>query len=368
VARANQPNIRIFYAPGRFATTPDVRYPAAKPDDASGTWLHCTPDNVLKVGWGGFSAVAFYFGLYVQPYAGVTIGLIQASSGGTAAEAWTSPVGTASLKHAPICPTQDEALAAVKGTNRQPSLNSVNACYNSMIHPLTPLGIKGVLWYQGESNSGDWHYEEKLTTLIADWRRAFDDDALPFYIVQLCNYKNHYANPTGFPSARDAQWRTHQKVPNTGLVVTMDLFDWEDKDNIHPTNKWEIGRRLSLLARRDIYGETELVASGPTYKSMSLEKGKAILHFDDLGGGLWCPESRVRGFIIAGPDRIFHPARAEIKGDTVEVSSQAVADPRYVRFGWDNFIETNLYNLGGLPAGPFRTDGWKPGVTHDFSD
>ncbi len=367
LARANQPNLRLYFAPERFATAPADRFPAST-EHAEGKWLHCTPDNVQKSGWGGFSAVGFYFGLYVQPYAKVTIGLIQASSGGTAAEAWTSPAGTATLKHPPICPPQAEALAAVKGTNKAPALNSVNTCYNSAIHPLTPLAIKGILWYQGENNSSDWQYEEKLTTLIADWRRAFADPDLPFYIVQLCNYEAPYSNPTQFPSARDAQLRTHQKVPHTGLVVTMDLFDWEDRDNIHPTNKWEIGRRLSLLARRDLYGETDLVASGPTYRSMSVAGGKAIVHFDNLGGGLWCPEPWVRGFIIAGADGIFQPAQARIVGDTVEVSSNAVKEPRFVRYGWDNFIETNLYNLGGLPAGPFRTDTWKPGVRHDFSN
>jgi sialate O-acetylesterase len=312
--------------------------------------------------------VGFYFGLNVQPYAGVTIGLIQTSSGGTAAEAWTSPTGTATLENKPICPTQAEALEAVKGTTKQPALNSVNTCYNSAIHPLTPLAIKGILWYQGEANSSDWHYEEKLTALIADWRRAFDDATLPFYIVQLCNWRNLIANPTSFPSARDAQLRAHQKVPYTGLVVTMDLFDWEDRDNIHPTNKWEVGRRLSLLARRDLYGEPELVASGPTFKSMTREDGKAVIHFDNLGGGLWCPEEWIRGFVIAGPDGIFHPARASIVGDTVEVFSHTVKDPMFVRFGWDNFIETDLYNRGGLPAGPFRTDDWQPGVRHESAN
>jgi sialate O-acetylesterase len=370
LARANQPKLRLFCAPRRFTETPDDRFPPQQPDKRgkmpayiTGKWLPCTPENALKGGpWGGFSAVGFYFGLYVQPHTKVTIGLIQAASGGTAAEAWTSATGTAALKNKPICPTAAEALKAVKGTKKAPALNSVNTCYNSVVHPLTPLAIKGILWYQGENNSKDWHYEEKLTTLINDWRRAFDDTTLPFYIVQLCNWKNLAANPTQFPSARDAQLRTHRKVPNTGLVVTMDLFDWEDQNNIHPTNKWEIGRRLSLLARRDCYGETDLVASGPTYKSMTMEKGKATLRFDNLGGGLWCPERFIKGFTVAGENGIFYPARGEIKGDTVVVTCHATKGPKVVRFGWDNFMETNLYNLGGLPAGPFRTDDWKPGT------
>ncbi|MBF0243906.1 MAG: hypothetical protein HQL31_01370 [Planctomycetes bacterium] len=378
VARAQQPGIRLFCAPIRFATEPDNRYPepekpskGGKAVTSAGQWLPCTPENALIVGpWGGFSAVAFYFGLELQRSTDIPIGLIQAASGGTSAEAWTSPEGIARLSNPPICPTQEEVLKKNPSALTKPTggdLNSVSTCYNAVIHPLVPLSLKGVIWYQGENNSGDWHYDEKLSNLIADWRTQFNSPDLPFGIVQLCNYENLYSNPTQFASARDAQLRVHQETPNTGLVVTMDLYDWRDKDNIHPTRKEEVGRRLALWALRDCYGRKDVIASGPTFKAMTIEKSRAILTFDNLGGGLWSPESWMAGFTIAGPDGIFFPARATIKGDTVEVSANNIKAPRYVRYGWDNFMECTLYNNAGLPASPFRTDKWKPGVRHDFA-
>ncbi len=372
LARANQPHLRLFCAPKQFVADPQERYPEPDPksDRIHGRWVPCTIENAMACGhWGGFSGLAFYFGLEIQPRADVTIGLVQAASGGTAAEAWMSPEAAASLKHPAACPTFAEAKKRFPGKRqRGRRFDSISTCYNSQVHPLVPFAFRGVLWNQGGSNSGDWHYDQKLATLIRDWRERFEYPHMPFYIVQLCSFKNYLGNPTARPAVRDGQLKTHQRVPQTGLTVTLDLFDWHEPNDVHPPDKKEVARRLALWARRDCYGEADLEPSGPIFREMKLEKNKARLFFDHLGGGLVCPSHRLQGFTIAGAERRFHPARAEIDGDTVIVWSNDVDEPRYVRYGWDVFAFCTLYNRAGLPASPFRTDDWEAGVYHDESD
>ena len=159
-------------------------------------------------------------------------------------------------------------------------------------------------------------------------------------------------------------------MKNTGLIVTTDLYNWSAPGNIHPNKKEEVGRRLALWALHDCYGKKELDPSGPNYREMKIEGDKVRLFFDHTAGGLICPggspaSRHLKGFMVAGEDRQFHNAIAVVEGETVVVWANGVHEPRTVRYGWDCFIEFSFYNLAGLPASPFRTDHWKPGVYHD---
>jgi sialate O-acetylesterase len=219
--------------------------------------------------------------------------------------------------------------------------------YNAMIAPLQPYAVRGVIWYQGESNvRREQQYRSLFPAMIADWRQAWGQD-LPFLFVQIAPHRDMT------PEIRDAQLSAWQRTPKTAMVVTMDCGDAND---IHPTHKQPVGARLALAARALAYGE-RLEYSGPVFDSMKVKGGKAALRFTHLGGGLVAKGGPLRGFTIAGPDKVFHPARGEIRGKTVVVTSDQVPEPVAVRYGWANVPEGNLFNRAGLPASPFRTDG-----------
>lgn len=238
---------------------------------------------------------------------------------------------------------------------------TVPGMYNGMIAPLEPFALKGALWYQGEANGPRWlQYRRLLPTLIADWRERFQVGEFPFLIVSLPNYNPLQKNPVepGWAEIRESQWRTVRTVPNTGLAMTIDIGNAND---IHPRNKQEVGRRLALTARHLVYGEKDVVYSGPEFSKMQIEAPKADrirLTFKHVHGGLMIKpgEKKLSGFAIAGSDKKFVWADAMIDGETVVVSSPEVAEPRHVRYGWAWNPLVNLYNKEGLPAITFRTD------------
>lgn len=233
--------------------------------------------------------------------------------------------------------------------------------FNGMIAPLVPFAIKGALWYQGEANGPRWlQYRRLLPTLIADWRERFQVGDFPFLIISLPNYNPLQKNPVepGWAEIRESQWRTGRTVPNTGLALTIDIGDAND---IHPRNKQEVGRRLSLTARHLVYGKKDVVYSGPEFSKMQIEPptGDHIrLYFKHVHGGLMIKpgDKKLTGFAIAGSDKKFVWADAVIDGDTILVSSPEVAEPKHVRYGWAWNPLVNLYNKEGLPALTFRTD------------
>jgi sialate O-acetylesterase len=237
---------------------------------------------------------------------------------------------------------------------------TVPGMYNGMIAPLEPFAIKGVLWYQGEANGPRWlQYRRLLPTLIADWRERFQVGEFPFLIVALPNYNPLQKNPVepGWAEIRESQWRTARTVPNCGLATTIDIGD---AGNIHPRNKQEVGRRLSLVARNLVYGEKDVIYSGPEFSKMQIEpKGSRIrLYFKHVHGGLTIKtgDKTLTGFAIAGADKKFVWADAVINGDAIVVSSPQVAEPKHVRYGWAWNPIVNLCNKEGLPAVTFRTD------------
>ncbi|HEX5057377.1 MAG TPA: sialate O-acetylesterase [Gammaproteobacteria bacterium] len=228
--------------------------------------------------------------------------------------------------------------------------------YNAMLAPLLNHRIKGVIWYQGESNTKNpREYAQTFPALIRDWRKHWNQGDFPFLYVQLANFMEAKDTPSSseWAELRESQLKT-LRVPKTGMAVAIDLGEWND---IHPLNKKHVGRRLALAARRIAYGEKGVAHSGPIYKSMKVKKDKIILSFTDTGSGLMAEGGELSQFAIAGADKKFVWAKAQIEGDKVVVWSDAVPEPVAVRYAWaDNPQGANLYNKERLPASPFRTD------------
>src|SRR5690606_26280666 len=236
--------------------------------------------------------------------------------------------------------------------------NAGSGLYNGMIFPIKDYAVRGVIWYQGESNAGrPQHYQVYLESLIRNWRELYHLPTLPFLIVQLPNYLKKQADPqeSGWAEIRESQLKATQTVPHTGLVVTYDIGEWND---IHPLNKKDLAYRLFLQARSLSYNE-KLVSSGPQFQSMKIEGDNIILSFTNIGEGLRSRDRSLKHFAIAGDDRKFVWADALIKGNTVIVSSPRIKKPVAVRYGWsDNPEDANLVNDVGLLTSPFRTDDW----------
>jgi sialate O-acetylesterase len=245
--------------------------------------------------------------------------------------------------------------------------------YNAMIAPLMPYAIKGVIWYQGESNcENSKQYRVLFPIMISDWREKWGQGNFPFLFVQLPNINKPALQPVQeqdrWPGLREAQAKA-TFLPDTGMATIIDVGD---PDEVHGKDKLDVGVRLSLIARHLVYGE-EIVSSGPTYDSMQVEGNEITITFKNAGGGLaigtppWSPTGKIppvaselKGFAIAGPDKKWHWARARINGDQVIVSCDQVTNPVAVRYGWADNPPCNLYNKEKLPAAPFRTDDWQP--------
>ncbi len=240
--------------------------------------------------------------------------------------------------------------------NQQPTL-----LYNKMIHPILKFPIKGVLWYQGESNAGNpkdaGEYAELFKSLITSWRKLFQGGDFPFLYVQLANYMEarKQPEPSNWALLRESQGKALE-LPNTGQAVIIDIGEAGD---IHPRNKEDVGMRLALAAEHIVYGR-DVEFSGPVLRNMQKQGARIVLQFDHIGGGLVAKNSEpLKGFSLAGKNGHFVWANAVIKGDKIEVSAAEIADPVAVRYAWaDNPEGANLYNKEGLPAGPFRTDTW----------
>jgi sialate O-acetylesterase len=240
------------------------------------------------------------------------------------------------------------------GTRRIHAQNEPTALYNAMVAPYLDYPLKGILWYQGESNTGrPTEYAALMKALIRDWRNKFNDAGLPFIYAQLPNFMevNYLPSESNWAVLRGSQLKA-LSVPNTAMTVNIELGEWND---IHPDNKKDVGERMALAAQKLAYGE-DMVYSGPLYESHQKEGNKIIISFTHTGGGLMTDDGEALSeFAIAGEDKNFVWANAKIEGDKVVVWSEEVPDPKYVRYAWaDNPDNPNLYNKEGLPASPFR--------------
>jgi sialate O-acetylesterase len=222
--------------------------------------------------------------------------------------------------------------------------------YNGMIAPLIPFTIKGVIWYQGESNVGRAkQYETLFPAMINNWRSDWSNGNFPFYYVQIAPFNYNNGSPLSAAELRNAQFLA-MKEKNVGMVVTTDIGDI---NNIHPSNKSDVGKRLALWALKNDYGIDSIISSGPLCKNAKFDKTKVIISFSGTGKGLKSNGKKLNSFEIAGKDSVFYDASAVIEDHRVIVSCRKVKEPRFVRFGWKNDSEPNLFNSAGLPAFPF---------------
>jgi sialate O-acetylesterase len=368
IAAAKYPLIRLFQVPRLEADAPQ--------DDVKAKWQECSPESVAA-----FSAVAYYFGRELHKRRGVPVGLINSSVGGTPAESWTREAvlnADADFRKLVEAYPQrmeqyqkaleahraavEKAKAEGKPEPRAPGRPwKPAALYNGMIAPLIPYAIKGAIWYQGESNAGRaYQYRSLFPAMIRNWRDDWRQGDFPFLFVQLAPFgpNGDKLGESDWAELREAQLMTLSRVPQTGMAVITDFGVYDD---IHPKMKQPVGERLALAARAVAYGE-KVVHSGPIYEAMKVDGNKVILSFKHTGGGLEARGGELKGFIVAGEDKVWREAKAEIRGREVVVTSAEVARPVAVRYGWAKFPVVNLYNKEGLPASPFRTDDW-PGVT-----
>lgn len=384
IAAADHPQIRLFNV------SRQVAFKHAPPP--LGRWQACSPQTVKE-----FSAAGYYFGVELEKELRVPIGLINASYGGSQAEAWT-PVEYLVTSN-DLRPTvertkiwdeerprvraeYDEAIkkwraeadkATAAGARPSPSPAVPDALreyriaasiYDGMIAPLMPFYIRGAIWYQGESNEARaQQYGVLLPTMIKAWRERWAEGDFPFGIVQLPNYRDPKPEPADEPWShiREAQRRTVAATPHTGLIVTIDIGEAHD---IHPKNKLDVGRRMARWALVDVYGQ-KVTRSGPMFREARATRSGVIITFDEVGKGLRIRDgNELSEFAIAGEDRKWYWANAKIVGkDTIQVWSTSVKQPIAVRYAFNNNPRNpNLTNETGLPAAPFRTDNW-PGPT-----
>lgn len=321
---ANYPNIRMITIPRKSSSTPE--------QDVQANWVVCDTSSVVN-----FSAVGYFFARDLQAKIKVPIGIIHSSVGGTPAEYWIS----------------NEAMMANDTTKQimtdadQKKKAALNGLYNGMIAPLVPYGIKGVIWYQGESNRADpTMYQTLFPEMIRDWRAKWKIGDFPFLFVQVAPFKDMT------PEIRESQLISFQRTPNTAMVVTTDCGDCKD---IHPSNKQPVGNRLSLAALALAYGEKNEYM-GPIFSSAKYTGKKVVLSFNHASKGFLKNAGEIKGFEIGAEDNKFVIAKALIKGRKVILSSDSLmVNPTNVRYGWGNCMEVNLFNKEGLPASPFRT-------------
>lgn len=371
---AKHPQLRMFTV---------GRAPAREPQkDCKGTWEVCAPETV-----GNFSGTAYFFARDLQAKLKVPVGVINSSVGGTPIESWISldaqksvaalqPLlarwnklatewepKSAQAKYekqlAAYRMAAEKAKAEGKKVPRAPqkpvhpndNTHYPAVLFNAMIAPVVPYGIRGAIWYQGESNAGSEEsgklYGAQLPLLVRDWRGRWGEGDFPFAWVQLPNY---VTKAQGWPAVREAMRRS-LSLPQTGMTVNIDIGDPKD---IHPANKQDYGKRLALWARAQVYGE-KIPWSGPLPAGHKVEGGAVEVSFAHADGGLVAKGGELRGFAVAGADGKWRPAAARIQGDRVLVSSTEVAAPVAARYDWAANPDGNLYNGAGLPASPFRT-------------
>ncbi len=336
IAAADWPQLRLFTVPMIAAKEPQ--------DDCKGQWQVCSPETVAQ-----FSAVGYFFGRDLHKALDVPVAILHTSWGGSMAEAWVSREVLESREE--LKPTLARQGDKIPANHRSTQL------YNGMLAPIIPYGIRGAIWYQGESNVGRAaQYAVLFPAMIQDWRARWGQGDFPFYFVQLAPFRYGKSDPELCAELWDSQFQTLHSTPNMGMAVTTDIAVLQ---NIHPTNKQDVGKRLALWALANTHGQKDLVFSGPLYKSSELQDGKLRIRFEHLGSGLATRDDlQPNEFTIAGADRKFVPAQAKIEGDSVVVWSEAVARPVAARMGWHDTAQPNLINREGLPASPFRTDDW----------
>lgn len=335
VAAARQPLIREFMVEEAASPVPVA--------GVLGDWVRSSPRTV-----GFFSAVGYFFARELQGRLGVPIGIIESCQAKAPLEAWMSPATLGQFSGIDRARPAPGATPASSGW-------LPGAVYNGMVDPLAPCALRGILWYQGESDVGRAAaYALHFPALITGWRSHFGQEDLPFFWVQLANFRpKRDALGDSWALLREAQAKALE-LPMTGQAVAIDIGDPGD---VRPKGKQEVGRRLALIAKAKVYAMS-VDYSGPVYRGSEPENGAMRVRFRFAEDGLTAADRPLQAFEVAGPDRVFHPARAVIQGDSVLVRADAVKHPVAMRYAWADAPAANLYNGAGLPAAPFRSDTW----------
>lgn len=339
IANSNNTKIRFFNV--------KVKVSEERIDDIEGEWLEANFKNTPN-----FSAVAYSFAKYLNQVLDIPFGIINSPKDGSVAEAWISPDVLKKIT------TNKELSYYAKQPHNNPSV-----LFNGMINAIIPFTIKGVIWYQGEGNSGRYkNYMKLMNGLIKNWRDEWGLGDFPFYFVQLApNGSLGQGNGTSQAFLREAQLRTMLSVENTGMAVTLDIGSTITN---HPPEKLLIGKRLAYWALAKNYGFNGLPHSGPVYESMKVKNNKVYVNFKFAKNGVTSYGKPLSGFEIAGEDKIFYSADASIdphwsagweNRSVLTLSNKNVPNPLYIRYGWKNYIEGALYNVEGLPASSFRS-------------
>ena len=319
ILRSNNPSIRFFTVERAKSEEPV--------DNFKGDWNVCNRSTAPD-----FSATGYFFGNLLQEILDVPVGLISSNWGGTTIQRWI-----------------DEG--AIKTFDPEDWGGSPSTLFNAMINPMLGFNIKGVIWYQGESNREHPEiYDEMMVNLVQNWREKWGIGNFPFYYCQIAPYE--YGDKVNSAYLREAQLKASKEIPNSGMVS---LLDVGEENNIHPANKRAAGERLAYFALKETYGIEGISARGPEYLDMKIEGSRLELTFNErltsFGKELKC-------FEVAGKDQIFYPAKAKIRGKRVILVSEKVAEPVAARYGFKNFVDGDLYNTLGVPASSFRTDKW----------
>lgn len=331
IKKANHPDIRFFSVKRKGSAYPQ--------DNCEAQWQPCTPETMAQS-----SAVAYFFGRRLQETLKVPVGLMISAWGGTPAEVW--------VKEELI--EANKELAANKPTKTYPwwPIES-GVLYNQMIYPLIPYRFAGAIWYQGESNQDRYKtYDAVMKELIGSWRKDFGRE-FPFYFVQIAPH-TYGAKDNGPALLRELQEKTSLEMPKTGMVVISDLVN--DVKNIHPLNKQDVGLRLANMALVNDYGQDIKDVYSPTFESMKVEKGKAIITFRHADGGLVCKDKKIIGLKVAGEDGVWVDGVGKIVGNTLVVTAPKIKNPVKVTYCFDDVTMGNLFNNAGLPVAPFRSD------------
>lgn len=332
----------------RLYTVPRSSQTEVQENSKPSRWKIAEPESVSN-----FSATAYYYGRLLNEMLDVPIGLINVSYSGSFIEAWMTPETLKRFEDIKI-PSKGDTIKAV---SRTPT-----TLYNGMLHPIIGYGIKGAIWYQGESNyERPDQYGELFPAMVKEWRSLWSIGDFPFYYVQIAPYNYAQLPPYNyggkFNSAhlRDAQRKSLSKIPNSAMAVTLDIGE---ENYIHPANKEAGGKRLALLALANTYGLKGFGSGSPLYKSISITGSVATISFENVVNGLTSFGKELTTFEIAGQNKTFYPAKAAIHGSSISVSSPMVKEPVAVRYAFKDFIIGDLFNTEGLPAASFRTDDW----------
>ena len=334
ILHASNPRIRLFTAERQYFEEPM--------DDVVGEWMPATPASVKA-----FSAVGWFFAEKIETLVDVPVGIISSAWGGSNVESWIDAETLESFEH----------LGFREATANQPERRTPTLMYNGMLHPFIGYGIRGMIWYQGESNrSRAGEYLELFPAMVESWREQWGIGDFPFYYAQIAPYDYGGGNSAFL---REAQLHSMAARPNMGMAVTLDIGEC---GQIHPAEKRTVADRLAYWALSQDYGFDAIGFSGPVYREMEIAgDGKAVLRFDHAPRGLTSFGQGLAGFEIAGEDRVFHPAQAEIARREVAVTvwSENVPEPVAVRYAFEDCPSASLFSTEGLPASSFRTDDWE---------